>query len=209
MIKFSISFLTLGFIILFFSGCATTNDVTIRTLEGENADFSTFQTYYVLPEPPIGDGTNLIVRSYPRTVVETAVRRELNNRNYKEIKDREQADMLVAIQFSLKDEQRERRVTDYNRVSTYGNRYGGSRYGYGYRHHYGYRTFPTTTIQVENFRKGNMIIDIIDAKKNTLVWEAFAQGKGETDLDAIQEKVNRVVARIFTKYLYTAKVTTS
>ena len=45
-----------------------------------------------------------------------------------------------------------------------------------------------------------MIIDLIDKKENALIWEAYAQGKGETDFDAIEEKVNRVVADIFTRY---------
>ena len=179
----------------------TKNDVTIRTVEGKNADFTDYKTFFLLPEPPIGDGTNQLVRSFPRQVVETAVLRELKARNYKQIASLDDADMLLAIQFTLQDEQRTREITNY---SSYGSRYGGYGYGYGYRSHYGYRTFPSTTIEIENFRKGNMIIDLIDRQENALVWEAFAQGKGETELDKIEAKVNRVVTEIFTNYPHVA-----
>ena len=45
-----------------------------------------------------------------------------------------------------------------------------------------------------------MIIDLIDKEKNALIWESFAQGRGETDLDAIEAKVNRVVGEAFLEY---------
>ena len=107
MIKFSIQFATLLFMILFFTQCVS-NDVMIRALEGENADFSNFKTYYVLPDPPMADDPNFHVRSYPRQIVEQSIRKELNNRNYSETKNQADADMLVAIQFSIKDEERTR-----------------------------------------------------------------------------------------------------
>ena len=201
MIRFSIQFGTLLFLMLFLTDCAT-NNVMIRALEGEDADFSSFETYYVLPDPPMVDDPNFHVRSYPRQVVEKAVRRELNNRNYKETKNQADADMLVAIQFSLKEEERLRNVTNYN---SYGSIYGGSRWGYGHRRYYRYNTFPTTSIQVEKFSKGNLIVDIIDAKKNTLVWEAFAASEIETDFDTIDEKIDNVIGQVFNRYLYTAK----
>ena len=45
-----------------------------------------------------------------------------------------------------------------------------------------------------------MIIDLIDKKENALIWEAFAQGKGETELEAIEAKVNRVVTKAFLEH---------
>ena len=201
MIRFTTQFATLLFLVFFFTQCVS-NDVMIRALEGENADFSNFKTYYVLPDPPMDDDPNFHVRSYPRQVVEKAIRQELNNRNYNETENQADADMLVAIQFSIKDEERTRNVTNYN---SYGRLYGGSRWGYGHRRFYRYNTFPTTSIQIERFSKGNLIVDIIDAKKNTLVWEAFAASEIKSDFNSIEEKISNVVGQVFTKYMYSAK----
>jgi len=209
MIRFSIQFISFAFLMVFLTGCAT-NDIMIRTLEGDNADFSSFKTFYVLPDPPMADDPNFYVRSYPRQVVEKQVRKQLTNRNYKETQVKEEADFFVAIQYSLKEEQRERNVTNHNNHHlSYGRLYGGSRWGYGHRRHYRYRTFATSEIQIEKFSKGNLIVDIIDAKKNTLVWEAFAASEIMSDLEEIEEKITKVVAEVFNKYLYTAKVATS
>ena len=189
----SIAFLT----VMLITSCATT-DVNIKTLKGDDVDFSSYQSFFLLPEPPKDDSDiPTLTKSFPRRVVERAVIRELKLRDYREVKDPDMADMLVAIQFSLKDEERTYTRTDYNYSGTGYNSY---RYGHRYRSYYGYRTFPTRSTVVEQYRKGNMIIDLIDRKENALIWEAFAQGKGETELDAIEAKVNRVVAEIFSRY---------
>lgn len=200
--KFKPRFPFLFLMLILFVNCGTTG-ATISTLAGDDdVDFASYKAFYLLPEPPTEDNP-IAVKSFPRRLVERAVIRELKLKNYKEVKDIEAADMLVAIQFSLKDEERTYTTTSTN--STYGNgRYGGygGYGGYGYRDYYGYRTFSNTTTSTHTaqFRKGNMIIDIIDKKDNALIWEAFAEGKGETEMDAIEEKVNRVVAEIFTNY---------
>jgi len=180
-------------IAILLTNCGTTG-ATIKTLKGDNVDLSSYHTFYLLPEPPTEDNP-LAVKSFPRSVVERAVTRELKIKNYKEVKTKDEADMLVAIQFSLKDEERTYTTTN----STYGNS-GYNSYRYGYRNYYGYQTFSNTSTVVEQYRKGSMIIDLIDKKENALIWEAYAQGKGETEFDAIEEKVNRVVADIFTRY---------
>lgn len=213
MIRFRIKFLTVGFLIFVLSGCTPLRDVMIHTLEGKNADFSNYKTYFVLPEPPIGDGANTVVRSFPRQTIETAIRRELDAKNYKETSVKENADLFLAIQFTIKDDQRV--VTDINyddnynyrsrSTSFYGRRYGGYRYGYGYRNYYGYNTRATTSMRIENFRKGNLIIDFIDAKNNELVWEAFANGDAEVEYERIEAKINGVIAEIFSKYTHTAR----
>lgn len=184
-------------IVILLTNCATTG-VTIKTLKGDNVDFSSYQTFYLLPEPPTDNNVNpLLGKSFPRRVVERAVTSELKIRNYKEVKDKDLADILVAIQFSLKDEERTYTYTNTN----YGNSgYNSYRYGHHYRNYYGYQTFSNRSTVVEKYRKGNMIIDLIDRKENALIWEAFAQGRGETEMDAIEKKVNKVVADIFSNY---------
>ena len=180
------------------SNCATTG-VTIKTLKDDAIDFTSYTNFYLLPEPPSAENPNPgLIKSFPRRTVENAVIKQLKNRNYTQVNDLDAADMLVAIQFTLKDEER---TYDVTTTTNYGyNRYNPYRSGHYYRGYYGYRTFTNRETIVEEYRKGNMIIDLIDKKENALIWEAFAQGRGETELDAIETKVNRVVAEAFLEY---------
>ena len=210
----------------------TTKPVSIDSSTVEGADFSSYKSYYVLPVPPGKDGVTP-AKPFSRVTVEKAVRGELGARNYVETADKEAADMLVAIQFSLKDETTYKNKTTYERRPNlysgygtgygrsygggYGRSYGGSygnsygrrgygnySYGYGYSSYYGYDTIPRTTVVAEDFRQGNMIIDIIDPKSNAVVWEGHASGEGEHEAAKIEARVNMVVGRLFGRYPHTA-----
>lgn len=209
------------------AACVTTpqnRPVAIETTTVQSADFSDLQTYYVLDVPP-GENDVAPPKPFSRQVVEAAVRNELNIRNYRETDNQDAADMLVAIQFSLQDETRLKEKTTYDIQQTvyrdpiyyngYGNGYGsgygygrgyrgGYSYGYGYREHYGYTSIPRTTIVAEDFRQGNMVIDLIDREENAVIWEAHASGEGETNLERIELRVNSVVAQIFQRYPHVA-----
>ena len=221
----------------------TTKPVSIDSTAVADADFSSYKSYYVLPVPPGKDGVTP-AKPFSRVTVEKAVRGELGARNYVETADKEAADMLVAIQFSLKDETTYKNKTTYeirpNLYSGYGTGYGRSygggygrsyggsygnsygrsgyggasglgrrgygnySYGYGYSSYYGYDTIPRTTVVAEDFRQGNMIIDIIDPKSNAVVWEGHASGEGEHEAAKIEARVNMVVGRLFGRYPHTA-----
>ena len=86
-------------------------------------------------------------------------------------------------------------------------RYSGYSYGYGYRNYYGYAAIPRSTVVVEEFRQGNMLIDLIDRKSNAVVWEAHASGEGEHKPEKIEAKVNAVVSSIFDRYPHQAAAT--
>ena len=220
------------------AACETTSssplglrDVTIDTGAVSEADFSSYQTYFVLDVPP-GENKVAPPKPFSRTVVEAAVRKQMDARNYREIDDKDAADMLVAIQFSLKDEKTLKQKTVYDNElvnysgyglgygtgygggygrgsfgrSAYGNRYSGYSYGYGYRDYYGYAAIPRSTVVVDEFRQGNMLIDVIDRKSNSVVWEAHASGEGEHQPAKIEAKVNKVVASIFDRYPHEAAV---
>ena len=206
----------------------TTKPVAVDTAAAPKADFSPYQTYYLLEVPP-GENETAPPKPFSRIAVESAVRNELTARNYREISNKDAADMLVAIQFSLKDEKQFKKKTTYETQPTsfssyggygrgygtgygrgyggfggygggYGSRYSGYSYGYGYRNYYGYTTIPRTTIVAEDFRQGNMLIDLIDRKTNAVVWEAHASGEGEHEPEKIQARVNMVVSKIFSEY---------
>ena len=217
------------------SACETTStptarDVSISAAAVPDADFTVYKTYYVLPVPP-GENKVAPPKPFSRVVVEKAVRTQLDDRNYVETDDKDAADMLVAIQFSLKDEKTLKQKTTYDTQLTnyggsygtgygsgygrggygrraYGNSYGGRynsySYGYGYQNYYGYTSVPRSTTVVDEFRQGNMLIDLIDRKTNAVVWEAHARGEGEHQPAKIEAKVNVVVSKIFDRYKHEA-----
>ncbi len=239
----SVQATAIGIMAFLVAACETTpnslaSDVKVDTAISESANFPAFQTYYVLDVPP-GENKVAPPKPFSRVVVEAAVRKQLDARNYQEVTTKDTADMLVAIQFSLKDEVQYKEKITYDRQITsglgyggygagygrgyglgysgyggygrssygggYRNRYTGYSYGYGYRNYYGYTSsIPRKTIVAEDFRKGNMLIDLIDRQSNAVVWEAHATGEGEHEAAKIEAKVNAVVEKLFTQYPHIA-----
>ena len=221
--------ISLGIASLILVACETTptaKGIKIDAAAASKADFSAYKTYYVLEVPP-GENKVAPPKPFSRVVVEAAVRNELDIRSYREVTSKDAADMLVAIQFSLKDEIQYKKKTTYDtQLSSYGgygrgygngygggyggygggygSRYSGYSYGYGYRNYYGYTSTPRTTVVAEDFRKGNMLVDLIDKKSNAVVWEAHATGEGEHEAAKIEAKVKSVVSSMFKRYPHVA-----
>ena len=232
--------ISIGALALLIGACETTpksiaSDVKTDFAISEKADFSSYKTYYVLDVPP-GENEVAPPKPFSRIVVEAAVRKQLDERNFQEVDNKDAADMMVAIQFSLKDEiQYKEKITydqqltsglaytgygrgygrgygSYGRSSygrggyggsyggAYGSRYSGYSYGYGYRNFYGYTSIPRKTVVAQDFRKGNMLIDLVDRQTNAVFWEAHATGEGEHEPAKIDAKVNAVVAKLFDQY---------
>lgn len=207
-----------AFAALALNACATTSKpVDIQVTESSGADFSTQRTFFMLPEPPDENGRRP-ARTFARQAVDNAVRSQMLARNYEEVNDHEAADLFVAIQFSLKDDQRLRNVVDYDYspsiYSSYGgyrgygrsSRYGGGYSGYGHRSYYGYTPIARTSVRVENFRQGNMVVDIVDRAENSVLWEGYASGEGEFSVERIEARVNMVVGRMFAQFAHYAPV---
>jgi len=73
-----------------------------------------------------------------------------------------------------------------------------SNYGYGYGWNGGGFGAGTSTTYVNEWDKGTLLIDVIDAKKNELIWRGSAQAelRKHQDPSEGQEVLNDVVARI-------------
>jgi hypothetical protein len=108
-------------------------------------------------------------------------------------KSESNADVWIDIQ--LKGEQKQ------TATATSSGGYAGYGYGGGYRYGYG-GGFSTTTINYDTYVDGTLFIDMIDAKKQQLVWQG--RGTKTIDPDANQKKreenINYAVKQIFTQY---------
>ena len=171
--------------------------VEIKTSSRTGIDFSDYSTFFVLPPPPGRPGQEIDTTFHRRVAME-AMREELLAKQYVEVQDKELADVWIAVQFSLQNDSRLREVVDYEyRPRRYGYGYN---YGYGYRSYYGYSLSAYRSVEIEEFRQGNMIIDMVDRRQQKLVWEGYARGEGASSLDQAESRIRSVVAQIFAEY---------
>ncbi len=168
--------------VLVFASCSS---VKISSDYDSSAAFTSYKTYRFTDEAKTIPGINDINRNRLLTAVET----ELSAKGF--TKSEDNPDVLIDIQ--LKAEQKQT-ATATNSGYPYG-------YGRGYRYGWG-GGFSTTTINYETYVDGTLFIDMIDAKKNQLVWQG--RGTKTVDPDATQKKreenINYAVKQIFTKY---------
>jgi len=145
------------------------------------AGFASYKTYSFTEE-----ALTLPINDLNRNRLLKAVENELAAKGF----TKSDSNPDVMIDLKLKGEQKQTATATNT---------GG--YGYGYR--YGWSGgFSTTTINYDTYVDGTLFIDMIDAKKQQLVW----QGRGTATLDpdaseAKREKnINYAVKQIFTKY---------
>lgn len=170
------------------SGCASDN---IRSDYDPSADFSQYETFNFFEDagPENTDYQNFFSR-----YMVAAITREMQARGYKLSDD---PDLLVNFNAILR-EKTDVRTTP---APTYGGYYGyrGGFYdpwrGYGY----------AQETHVSQYTEGTFNIDLVDARKKKLVWEAVGTGRvSQSAREELEQKVNEGVARYFAKYPFTA-----
>ena len=160
---------------------ASCSSVKISSDFDRTAGFSTYKTYSFTEE-----ALNLAVDDLNKKRLFTAIESELAAKGF--TKSESNPDVLIDIK--LKGEQKQTATATNT---------GG--YGYGYRYGWG-GGFSTTTINYDTYVDGTLFIDMIDTKKNQLVW----QGRGTKTIepDASEKKreqnINYAVKQIFMKY---------
>ena len=160
---------------------ASCSSVKISSDFDRTAGFSTYKTYSYTEE-----ALAIAVNDLNRNRLFNAIDAELAAKGF--TKSASNPDVLIDIK--LKGEQKQTATA----TST-----GG--YGYGYRYGWG-GGFSTTTINYDTYVDGTLFIDMIDTKKNQLVW----QGRGTKTIepDASEKKreqnINYAVKQIFMKY---------
>jgi len=170
------------------SGCATDN---IRSDYDPSADFSQYTTFNCVQDAGPED-TNCL--SFFSKYMVAAITREMELRGYT-LSDN--PDLLVNFNAILR-EKTDVRTTP---APSYGGYYGyrGGFYdpwmGYGY----------AQETHVSQYTEGTFNIDLVDARKKKLVWEAVGTGRiSQKLLEELEERVNAGVAKYFAKYPFTA-----
>ena len=102
-------------------------------------------------------------------------------------------DILVAYDVSI--ERRQEVEPGFTYAPGFGWGYG---YWYGYRYDYGFRRFPNYTM-VQEYNEGTVVIDIVNAKDNQLIWRGWGQARVGT-AGISESEINRIVREILEKY---------
>jgi hypothetical protein len=170
------------------SGCAGD---PIRSDYDPTVDFSQYNTYNFFADAG-PEQTNY--QSFFSQYMVAAISREMEVRGYTKSND---PDLLVNFNAILQ-EKTDVRTTP---APAYGGYYGyrGGFYdpwmGYGY----------AQETHVSQYTEGTFNIDLVDARKKKLVWEAVGTGRiSQKMLDELEERVNAGVPKFFEKYPFTA-----
>jgi len=170
------------------SGCASDN---IRADYDPSMDFGQYKTYNFFPDAG-PEATNY--QSFFSQYMVAAISREMEARGYTRSQD---PDILINFNAYLREKTDVRTTPAPMSGGYYG--YRGGFYdpwmGYGY----------AQETHVSQYTEGTFNIDLVDARKKKLVWEAVAVGR-VTDklLEELEERVDAGVARAFAKYPFVA-----
>lgn len=175
-------------------GCATMG-TEIRTDYDATVDFSRFQTFAFMDREERGS-----TRTYDtlgdRRVID-AVARELTARGYRRVE--QDPDLLVNFTMSTESVEEIRSVPSAMVHPGYAWRSGfyhpWPTYSYAYTHE----------TWVNRYEEGTLYIDLVDAERNQLVWEARAVGRvTKATREDPAGALDQAVAEIFARYPFTA-----
>ncbi len=176
------------------TGCSSSGGNIISDHD-RSAPFGSYKTYNIMEGAGPDTGT---YQSFFSQYMVTAITLEMEQRGYTKSDD---PDLLVNFNAILQDKTK---VTT-SPAPTMGGAYGGY-YGYRGSHYgawggYGY----ATETRVSQYTEGTFNIDLIDARKHQLVWEAVGVGRvTEKKLENLEESVMNGVPRFFSLYPYRA-----
>ncbi len=177
------------FVFALVTGCSSNK---IRSDYDPTADFGQYRTYNFYTDAGPED-TNY--QSFFSRYMVAAISREMEARGYTKSND---PDLLVNFNAILQEK------TDVRTspAPSYGMGYYGYRGGfYDPWMGYGY----ATETHVSQYTEGTFNIDLVDAKRKQLVWEAVGVGRvTQQALEELEERVNAGVAEFFKTYPFVA-----
>lgn len=161
----------------------------IRSNVDQSVDFSKYRTYNIMESAGrSADGYETLVGR----AIRAAVEQEMQLRGYEKSAD---PDLLVNFSVTVQ------KVQKVSQVPT-----AGPPAPYYYRGGY-YRTWPAYSYEtwVREYDEGTLLIDLVDAERQQLVWEAAGTGRLKKDLtEDIDARARAAVAALFQRYPFRA-----
>jgi len=176
------------------AGCSSGGNIIAD--HDRSAPFGTYKTYNFMENAGPDTGN---YQSFFSQYMIAAITIEMEKRGYTKSDD---PDLLVNFNAILQDKTK---VTSSPAPTMGGGYYGyrGGYYGGGYGGWGGYG-YATET-RVSQYTEGTFNIDLVDARKHQLVWEAVGVGKvTEKKLENLEQGVMEGVPKFFSLYPYVA-----
>jgi hypothetical protein len=173
--KRNFSIIIVSIFLLIFSGC---NTLKVTTDFDKTIDFTKYKTYSFYKLKATDNVSQLNQERILRSI-----KNEMNKKGFIEKDDA--PDMLINTTAILQDKQS---ISS----NTYG--YGGYYRPYGWGAGYG----ATTTMNVYEYKDGSIIIDILDATTQKLIW----QGIGNKEIDAPSNNPDATIADAVMQIMY-------
>lgn len=141
------------------SGCAA---IKTGSYVDESADFQTYQSFsWIGTQPYVPAEGSSAINPLARTMIDNAIRDELQQQGFAFTTDREAADFLVAYTVGSRDKVR---------IESY---------PVSYRGHWGWHTphshYYFRKIEARNYTEGTLGVDLFDNETGRPVWHGWAQ----------------------------------
>ncbi len=174
---------------LMLASCATLN---VTTDYDRTANFASMRTYAMYS----GGGENKTISPLNADRITTAVRNELNAKGYTETTGT--ADFLVNVNTVVQEKQQLSANTDfYGGVGPYG--YGGMYRPYGYWGGIAGGQ-AITTFNVDDYKDGSIIIDMIDPVTSKMFWEGTGNAEIDGNFNNPEKKIAAAIAKVLSSY---------
>jgi hypothetical protein len=194
---------------LLFSLCTGCSTMYIYTDVDKSANFKNYKKYAWSPQKHIHKHKN---QKFDNDIIEKRIQQyvmdELNNRGLK----LDTANPDIILDFDIMTEKKIKQDMEpvyinspfyfrgFNNYNSYRYRdsfynYGGwnNYYNYGYGYHIGYRSVNIP------YKEGTVIIDIVDADANKLVWKGYAVGE-LVDPETFESGLQLDIHKMFKEY---------
>lgn len=178
---------TLMIVLLLAASCTS---IKVVSDYDKDVDFSDYETYnFKIPEE-VQESYPALVNPINQKRIEKAIAEEMELRGYEKSDD---PDLWISYYVKVQDKV-DYRTTHYN-PSIYGPYYYGWYYGY---------SPGWTSVEAIQYREGTLVIDLVDAEKNQLVWYGLGSGTLNDNADKIKERIEYAVHVIFNQYPFMA-----
>jgi hypothetical protein len=175
---------TILFVTALLTGCAS---ISVNYDYDTSADFTQYKSFSWMPMEgrDVAGGAAMANNGLLSMRVQSSVDAQMNARGLQKADG--DSDLLLAYHFGATDKIQ---VSDWG--YNYSGYYGHGGYGYGGRN-----------IDVYQYTEGTLLIDIVDAATNTLIWRGTGTGvvdSGQKSPEKIQANVDKAVAEIMVSF---------
>jgi hypothetical protein len=171
-------------------GCESPINVAIDVDPG--ADMASWQTYAWISEEPLIPQVNGVTEGPPISPIDdqrirTAVDTRLGSKGWKQVEDRDQADLVVSYGIGRT------RKTEFYETPNTGGYYG--RHGYRYGGWYG-----GSTVQTKQYTEGTLTIEFFDRRTKQAAWVGWASKRLSGSSSKREEVIERAVEKILQEF---------